>query len=106
MKFISLISENESDTPREVPVSGNGIGLHGRMVTTHRKPGRPSKGPRDAIMTKPHAELGALVRQLSAETGRSNGDVIATILAEHFNRPDLAPPVQQTQEALPLANSA
>jgi hypothetical protein len=57
-------------------------------------------------MTKPHAELGALVRQLSEATGRSNGDVIATILAEHFNRPDLAPPQEQTQEALPLANSA
>lgn len=102
----SSISENDSDTPEEVPISGKGSRLHERMVTTHRKPGRPSKGPRDAIMTKPHIELGALVRQVSEETGQSKGDVIATILADHFGRPELAPPLEQTQEALPLANSA
>jgi len=76
------------------------------MVTSHRKPGRPSKGPRDAIMTKPHIELGALVRELSEQSGRSKGDTVAMILADYFGRPELAPPIEQSQEALPLANSA
>ena len=46
------------------------------------------------------------MRDVADEQHAALSDLIVTILANHFNRPDLAPQARKQQEALPLANSA
>ncbi len=78
------------------------------MVAKRGRGGRPTKGPRDAIMVRPHADLGALIREAAEHEDMHIGDYVAKILAKHHDRPDLAPKVRDdhAQEVLPLASSA
>lgn len=78
------------------------------VAKQHGRGGRPTKGPRDAIMVRPHADLGVLIREAAEAEGMHIGDYVAVILAEHHARPDLAPRAQANaaQEVLPLASTA
>lgn len=69
--------------------------------------GREHKGPRDAIMTRPHADVGRILRARADEGGYTLGDYAALCIAEHVGRPDLAPkpsrpPKRPQVEELPL----
>lgn len=78
------------------------------MPAKRGRGGRPTKGPRDAIMVRPHADLGALIREQAETEGIHIGDYVATVLAEQLGRPDLAPRLEMNdaQEVLPLASTA
>lgn len=70
-----------------------------------RKPsgGRPSKGHRELMATRPAIELAALVRIAADDAGMSISEYIATVLAKAHGVPHLAPTVHtNTQEELPL----
>lgn len=73
-----------------------------------RKPsgGRPSKGPRDLLVTRPAVELAAVVRNRADELEMSISDYIATVLAEAHGMPHAAPTVHpSTQQELPLKSA-
>ncbi len=65
--------------------------------------GRPSKGERDAFLTKPALPVGELIRANSENLGMSYGDYISAIVANHLGLPEYAPhPSMSEQEELPL----
>jgi hypothetical protein len=66
--------------------------------------GRPSKGPRGHLVTRPLLELDALVRAAALERDMSVSDYVSWQLAEALKRPDLAPPPDKpsAQGQLPL----
>lgn len=78
------------------------------MPAKRGRGGRPTKGPRDAIMVRPHADLGALIREQAEAEGMHIGDYVATVLAKQLGCPELAPRPQlnRSQEVLPLASTA
>ncbi|MDO5633429.1 MAG: hypothetical protein Q4G34_00955 [Micrococcus sp.] len=53
--------------------------------------GRPSKGDRDLFVSRPHIEVGKVIRARAERDGYSLSEYIATVLANHVDRPDLAP---------------
>lgn len=74
---------------------------------TEQNRGRPSKGPRDSFMTRPHTEVGRIIRARAEAEGYSYSDYIAKAVAHHIDRPDLAPaptkePNRPQAEELPL----
>lgn len=54
-------------------------------------PGRPSKGPRDAIVIRPSPELGALLRREGRRNRMTAGERVVTLLAQHFETPNFIP---------------
>lgn len=75
-------------------------------MTSGARRGRPSKGARDHLVSRPHLAVGALVRQRAVEQGYDSvSDYIAAVLAQHEGMPDLAPqPTQpRQQEALDIS---
>jgi len=65
--------------------------------------GRPSKGDRDAFLTKPAIPVGEVVRSNAEALGMSYGDYISAIVANHLGLPQYAPQVPiSNQEELPL----
>ena len=65
--------------------------------------GRPNKGSRDLLVTRPASELAAVVRQRAAELDMTISDYVATILAETHGMPHAAPTQHpDTQQELPL----
>ncbi len=58
-----------------------------------RKPsgGRPSKGDRDSIITRPARPLGDIVRARADEAGLSISDYVAAVLARAHDLPQYAP---------------
>lgn len=77
-------------------------------VMTTRRPsgGRPSKGDRDLLVTRPAHALGDIVRARAAEQELTISEYIATVLAEVHKRPDLAPSsARRDQEELPLKSA-
>ena len=67
--------------------------------------GRPSKGQRDLLVTRPAASLGQIVRDSADECGMTVSDYVAGVLARAHGMPELAPAVAtptQHQEELPL----
>ena len=55
------------------------------------RPGRPSKGPRDAILIRPSRELGALLRREGRRNRMTAGEWVVTLLAEQFELPHFRP---------------
>lgn len=53
--------------------------------------GRPSKGPRDAILARPHASLGMQIRQLAATARLTNGEYMVKLAAEELDVPEFLP---------------
>lgn len=68
--------------------------------------GRPSKGERDAFMTKPAAPLGAVIRQRAEEARMTYGEYIAAILARELGMPEYAPQPPRRHEELPIERVA
>lgn len=58
---------------------------------TGRPIGRPFKGPRDALMIRPHALVGQEIRRRAVEAGMPYTDYVSQLLAEHVGHPELAP---------------
>ncbi|HWU33107.1 MAG TPA: hypothetical protein VN108_09540, partial [Marmoricola sp.] len=54
-------------------------------------PGRPSKGPRDAILIRPSPELGALLRREGRRHRMTAGEHVVALLAQHFEMPIFIP---------------
>lgn len=68
-----------------------------------RSIGRPSKGPRDAIMAKPPLEFGAILKQNADAAGLPYGDYLVMLAAEALNMPQYAPPRPRDRAAeLPI----
>jgi len=53
--------------------------------------GRPSKGPRDVILARPHASLGLKIRQLAANARLTNGEYMVKLAAEQLGLPEFLP---------------
>lgn len=74
-------------------------------MTSRGRGGRPSKGARDHLVSRPPEAVGARVRQRAREQGYEYvSDYIAAVLAEHEGMPELAPQPRKprTQEALEI----
>ncbi len=69
--------------------------------------GRPSKGDRDHIVTRPSRVIGDLVRQRADEAGLTISDYVANVLARAHGLPE---PViasdEHIQGVLPLGKTA
>lgn len=75
--------------------------LNGHMARINR--GRPSKGDRDAFMTKPARPLGDMIRHNAEELGMTYGDYITSILARELGMPEYAPvPPPTNAQELPI----
>lgn len=74
------------------------------MATKRGRGGRPSKGPRDAMMIRPHAEVGDAIRELAEAEGYTISGYVSALLAREVGRPELAPKPDQSvqQEELSL----
>jgi len=75
----------------------------------HSSIGRPSKGPRDALMIRPRQELGELIRAQAEAEGMSISDYVAAAMARALERPELAPedPTDNKRQGeLPLSKTA
>ena len=73
----------------------------GHMARINR--GRPSKGDRDAFMTKPARPVGDAIRHNAEELGMTYGDYIAAILARELGMPEHAPMLPRPiNEELPI----
>lgn len=57
--------------------------------------GRPSKGKRDAIMAKPAATFGVILRENALKLGyESYGDYLVALAAQALDMPEYAPKPQ------------
>lgn len=70
------------------------------------KVGQPHKGDRDFFAVRPTKTVGKRVREEAAKRGMHPGNFAAAIIAEHFDLPATNPPRSQSQEELPLKDSA
>ncbi len=70
--------------------------------------GRPSKGDRDLIVSRPSRAVGDAVRQRADEAGLTISDYVAAVLADAHGLSQHAPKplAAQTQEVLPLGQTA
>ncbi|MEB0000127.1 hypothetical protein QN355_18495 [Cryobacterium sp. 10S3] len=69
--------------------------------------GRPSKGDRDAFMTKPARPVGDAIRRNAEQLGLNYGEYIAGILARELGMPEYAPvATHPADEELPIADVA
>lgn len=69
--------------------------------------GRPSKGERDAIMAKPPAQFGAILKQRAEALGYTYGDYLVLLAAESLNMPQFIPAPQRNRgEELPFPKEA
>ncbi len=76
-------------------------------MTRRGGPGRPSKGDRDVIITRPARPLGDVVRARADEAGLSISEYVASVLAEVHHLPQYAPQARPPQpEELPLSKTA
>jgi len=80
----NVVSLNEN-LRLDRPMARNGIG-------------RPSKGDRDAFMTKPARPVGDAIRRNAEQLGLNYGDYIAGILARELGMPEYAPAVPHTND--------
>ena len=71
-------------------------------MTRRPSGGRPSKGDRDSIITRPLRPLGDVVRTRADEAGLSISDYVASVLATAHGLPQYAPVAPQQNEELPL----
>lgn len=94
-----------ADTPHPFRVSDTWL-RHDHVMTAKR--GRPSKGDRDLLVTRPAAVLGQAVRASAEREGfESLSAYIAAVLAEHEGMAQYAPrPLPRSlshQEALQIS---
>jgi hypothetical protein len=69
--------------------------------------GRPSKGDRDHIVSRPSRVVGDLIRQRADEAGLSISDYVANVLARAHGLPEPVPVNgSRDQEVLPLGRIA
>lgn len=70
--------------------------------------GRPHKGDRVLIASRPNRVVADLVRQRADEAGLSISDYVAKVLAEVHGVPEAGPqlPKDLSQEVLPLGRTA
>ncbi len=73
-----------------------------------KRRGRPSKGDRDSIITRPMRPLGDVVRAKADEAGMTISEYVAKILAEVHGMPQYAPVTSapSDQRELPLGMTA
>lgn len=105
-----VLSERESamsrgDTPPHILFRNRFVGNYGHMARYKAGPGRPSKGDRDAFVTRPARDVGTEIRRRAEEAGMPYGEYIAALLAYQVGRPDLAPQ-SAVQEALLIKRTA
>lgn len=53
--------------------------------------GRPSKGERDAILARPHIDLGKTIREKAVEARLSNGEFMVKLAAEQLGMLEFVP---------------
>ena len=98
-----------ADTPTG-PRSMFLIRAHGRVGPMSRRPsgGRPSKGDRDLLVTRPARAVGDAVRARADAQGLTISEYIAAVLAEAHDLPQHAPrrDIHPAQEELPLSRTA
>lgn len=84
-----------------------GMDKRPRQVLPHKGgPGRPSKGDRDLLVTRPARAVGDAVRESAEREGYySISEYVAAVLAAHEGMPELAPhPVHNAnQEVLDIS---
>jgi len=79
------------------------------MLTSMRRTGRPSKGDRVVLYSRPERRVRQAVEKSATQNGYSNvSDYVAAILAIHEGLADLAPrPDSDTsQQELPMNHTA
>ena len=91
----------------EIPVSDTAI-RKGRHMPRQPQGGRPSKGDRDLLVTRPSRAVGDAVRARADAAGLTISDYVAALLATVHDLPEHAPrPLAGVnQEELPLSRSA
>lgn len=75
--------------PTDVVSFNENLRFNHPMARVNR--GRPSKGDRDAFMTKPARPVGDAIREHAEQLGMTYGDYIASILARELGMPEYAP---------------
>lgn len=107
MNFFS-VPQNCSNTPLVILFRKPLMGLNDQMARLNDGRGRPSKGDRDAFVTRPARPVGDEIRQRADAAGMHYGEYIAAVLAREVGMPELAPvpSVSADQEALPIKRSA
>ena len=79
----------------------------GRAMARRGHGGRPSKGDRDHIVTRPSRVVGDLVRQRADEAGLTISDYVASVLARAHGVPEADLLTRdRDQEVLPLGKTA
>jgi hypothetical protein len=69
--------------------------------------GRPSKGDRDHIVTRPSRVVGELVRQRADDAGLSISDYVANVLERAHGLPESVPVGHHLEQGvLPLSRTA
>lgn len=63
---------------------------------------RPTKGDRDAILAKPHAKFGAILKENATRAGMTYGDYLVALAAEQLNLPEYIPGVRNSKNELDL----
>jgi hypothetical protein len=96
---------SRGDTPPHILFRNRFVGNYGHMARYKAGPGRPSKGDRDAFVTRPARDVGNEIRRRAEEAGMPYGEYIAALLAYQVGRPDLAPR-SAVQEALLIKRTA
>lgn len=72
-------------------------------MTRRGSGGRPSKGERDLLVTRPAAPIGQAIRARADASELTISEYIARLLAEHVGLPDLAPAVEpKHDQELPM----
>lgn len=96
------------DTPSLILFRKKPVGLNDQMESLKNHRGRPSKGDRDAFVTRPPRAVGTAIRERAQEAGMHYGEYIAAVLACAVDMPDLAPvaATPANQEALPIKRTA
>lgn len=99
--------QNLSDTPNTTGVIQK---RDGWVIAMARKPGvgRPSKGDRDSIITRPMRPLGNEIRARADAAGMTISEYVAMVLANAHGMPQYAPVPSPSleQEVLPLGRTA
>ncbi len=64
--------------------------------------GRPSKGPREAILSRPPEQIAEATRQAAAREGLCVSDYVANLLARELGFPAVAAPEEAVGEQMKL----
>src|SRR3954447_4399027 len=103
-------SNVDPETPRHAEMGSESESDVRLSVGMARKPsgGRPSKGDRDSIITRPARPLGNVVRARADEAGMTISEYVAMVLARAHGMPEYAPVPSTSMEqgVLPLGKTA